>query len=178
VLLCAVATALDAFDGWYARTFSQCSSLGEHLDPFADKLLMAVVYGVLAIRMDSVVVWSLLVLIGLRELGMTVFRSYSLRRHRKFIPANGLGKVKMIVQSTVGLAFVAYGYFTSAGPAAGFALPVPVVATALAVILFLSYFSAGAYLRAWFAATDRRVDAIAVRPEMARRESQRMAVGK
>ena len=54
-----IATALDAFDGWYARTFSQCSSLGEHLDPFADKLLMAVVYGVLAIRMDSILVWTL-----------------------------------------------------------------------------------------------------------------------
>ena len=46
---------------------------------------------------------------------MTAFRSYSLRRHRKFIPANRLGKVKMIVQSTVGLGFVAWGVFAPGG---------------------------------------------------------------
>lgn len=174
VMLCVVATALDAFDGWYARTFSQCSSLGEHLDPFADKLLMAVVYGVLAIRMESALVWTLLALIGLRELGMTLFRSYSLRRHRKFIPANGLGKAKMIVQSTVGLALVAYGTFSPGG----FDIPVAAVAVALAGILFLSYLSAGAYVRAWSAASRPRVDTLGVQSDLARRESQRMVVGK
>ena len=135
---------------------------------------MAVVYGVLAIRIDSVLVWTLLALIGLREVGMTAFRSYSLRRHRKFIPANGLGKAKMIVQSTVGLAFVAYGTFSPGG----FDIPVAVVAAALSAILFLSWFSAGAYLRAWNAAADPRIDTLRVQSDLARRESQRMVVGK
>lgn len=174
VLLCVVAAALDAFDGWYARTFSQCSSLGEHLDPLADKLLMAVVYGVLAFRMDSIVVWGLLALIGLREIGMTVFRSYSLRRHRKFIPANRWGKAKMIVQSTVGLAFVAYGYLFGRG----FDIPVVVVSVALAGILFVSYFSAVIYIRAWYGTAGTMLDRIEVGSELARGESERMVVGK
>jgi CDP-diacylglycerol--glycerol-3-phosphate 3-phosphatidyltransferase len=171
VLLCVVATALDAFDGWYARTFSQCSSLGEHLDPLADKMLMAVVYGVLAIRVESALVWALLALVGLRELGMTVFRSYSLRRHRKFIPANWLGKAKMIVQSTAGLALVAYGYYYS------FDIPVAVVAVALAVILLISYVSAAVYLRSWFSITRRRLSPMEM-PARAARTSERMVVGK
>lgn len=169
VFLCVVATMLDAFDGWYARTFSQCSSLGEHLDPFADKLLMAVVYGVLAIRMDSPLVWVLVSLIGARELGMTLFRSYSLRRYQKFIPANRLGKVKMIVQSTVGLALVAYG--TLGG---GFGLPVVVVAVPLACILLLSYLSALVYLQSWRSGAVFRREVVRI----AGRESERMVVGK
>jgi CDP-diacylglycerol--glycerol-3-phosphate 3-phosphatidyltransferase len=171
VVLCVVATALDAFDGWYARTFSQCSSLGEHLDPFADKLLMAVVYGVLAIRVDSTLVWVLVGLIGARELGMTLFRSYSLRRHRKFIPANRLGKVKMIVQSTVGLAFVAYGTLIG-----GFEIPVGVVALPLAGILALSYLSALVYLRSWRAGNVFRRGVVGA--GIAGGESERMVVGK
>jgi CDP-diacylglycerol--glycerol-3-phosphate 3-phosphatidyltransferase len=167
VVMCVAAVALDAFDGWYARTFSQCSSLGEHLDPFADKLLMAVVYGVLAIRMDSAIVWYLITLVAIREIGMTIFRSYSLRRHRQFIPANSLGKAKMIVQSTVGLAFVTYGVFVERG----FDLPVVVVAVPLAAILVLSYVSAGVYVGAWRSARQpgRRATAAG--------DSKRMVVG-
>ena len=115
VLLCIAAALLDIFDGWYARAFSQCSHLGEHLDPLADKLLMAVVYGVIAVAMGSGVIWVLTFFIALREVAMTVFRSYSLRRHQRFIPANRLGKVKMILQSTVGLAILAYAYLINGG---------------------------------------------------------------
>lgn len=174
VLLCGVATALDAFDGWYARTFSQCSKLGEHLDPLADKLLMAVIYGVLAIQMDSTLVWVLLSLIALREAGMTIFRSFSLRRYRKFIPANRLGKVKMIVQSTAGLAFVAYGYFSPGG----FDIPVAAVAVSLAAILLLSYVSAVVYLKAWYSAAGRPIDAMGVSSDLNGEETEPMVVGK
>jgi len=175
VILCIIAAMLDAFDGWYARTFSQCSSLGEHLDPIADKLLMAVVYGVIAVEMDSRVVWGLLFLIALREVGMTAFRSYSLRRYRKFIPANRLGKVKMIVQSTVGVALVAYAYFFNGG----FDIPLPVVVAPLSIILALSYLSAAVYLRAWYAvsAAKPRLGTIDVRSKLAD-ASEKMVVGK
>jgi len=175
VILCIIAAMLDAFDGWYARTFSQCSSLGEHLDPIADKLLMAVVYGVIAVEMDSRVVWGLLFLIALREVGMTAFRSYSLRRYRKFIPANRLGKVKMIVQSTVGVALVAYAYFFNGG----FDIPLPVVVAPLSIILALSYLSAAVYLRALYAvsAAKPRLGTIDVRSKLAD-ASEKMVVGK
>lgn len=180
VVLCVVATLLDAFDGWYARTFAQRSSLGEHLDPFADKLLMAVVYTVLAVHMDSTTVWTLLVLIGLREVGMTAFRSYSFHRYRKFIPANRLGKAKMVVQSTVGLAFVAYGYFRSGG----FDIPVAAVAAPLSGILVLSYLSAAVYVRAhvraWYSVgvAAEGLDAVRMRSNVGERGSERLVVGK
>jgi CDP-diacylglycerol--glycerol-3-phosphate 3-phosphatidyltransferase len=145
VILCVVAAFLDAFDGWYARTFSQCSKLGKHLDPLADKLLMAVVYMLIAFKMDSLAVWILVVLIAIRELGMTLFRSYSLRRYRKFIPANWLGKAKMIVQSTVGIAIIAYAYLWNGG----FDFNPLIVIVPLVLMLFLSYYSAVIYITSW-----------------------------
>lgn len=145
VILCIAAALLDVFDGWYARTFAQCSHLGEHLDPLADKLLMAVVYVVIGAGIGSRAVWTLIGLIAFRELTMTVFRSYSLRRHRRFIPANGLGKVKMILQSTVGLGILAYAFLVNGG----FDLPTVVVVAPLVVILFVSYISAFVYIRRW-----------------------------
>lgn len=145
VVLCIVAAVLDAFDGWYARTFSQCSKLGEHLDPLADKLLMAVVYTLIAVKTNSTAVWILVGLIALRELGMTLFRAYSRRRYRKFIPANRLGKVKMIVQSTVGMAIIAYAYLWKGA----FDVAVGLVVFPLVLILFLSYYSAVVYISSW-----------------------------
>lgn len=145
VVLCIVAAVLDAFDGWYARTFSQCSKLGEHLDPLADKLLMAVVYTLIAVKMNSTVVWFLVGLIALREIGMTLFRAYSRSRYKKFIPANRLGKVKMIIQSTVGLAIIAYAYLWNGA----FEISVWLVVSPLMIILLLSYYSAIVYIGSW-----------------------------
>lgn len=151
VILCIVAALLDIFDGWYARRFAQLTHLGEHLDPLADKLLMAVVYGVIAVRMDSAAVRSLIALIAARELGMTVFRSYSLRRHRRFIPANRLGKLKMILQSVVGLTVLGVAYITGTG----FVRSIPATLVALVAILLISYLSAVVYMRNWRRANHR-----------------------
>jgi len=148
VFLCILAALLDIFDGWYARRFAQLTHLGEHLDPLADKLLMAVVYGVIAFRMDSLAVRVLIGLIGAREIGMTVFRSYSLRRHRRFIPANRLGKLKMILQSIVGLTVLGVAFIAGAG--FGHAILPTIVA--LVAILLISYVSAMVYTREWRAA--------------------------
>jgi len=175
VVLCVTAALLDVFDGWYARTFAQCSSLGAHLDPLADKLLMAVVYGVIAVGMGSALVWTLVALIGVREAAMTAFRSYSLRRHGRFIPANRLGKLKMIAQSVVGLGVVAYAYWHRGG----FDFTGELVVFPLAVILSLSYLSAFVYLRDWRAACSlrlrRRVAAVTTRAGGGK--SGRLAVG-
>jgi CDP-diacylglycerol--glycerol-3-phosphate 3-phosphatidyltransferase len=143
VVLCAVATLLDAFDGWYARKFSQCTRLGEHLDPLADKLIMAVVYGVIAWKASSSVVWIVIGLIAIRELGMTLFRTYSFRRYKKFIPANVLGKAKMILQSTFGLFILGFSYI------GGFDFNLAFVLVPLLLILVVSYYSAAVYLVGW-----------------------------
>ena len=74
VALCVAAALLDWFDGWYARKFSQVTYLGKHLDPLADKMLMSVVFVVIAVEMSSPIVWGLVLLIAVREIAMTVFR--------------------------------------------------------------------------------------------------------
>lgn len=145
VVFCIVAALLDAFDGWYARTFSQCSKLGKHLDPLADKLLMAVVYTLIAFKMRSAAVWILISLVAIREIGMTLIRVYSVRRHRKFIPANRWGKVKMVLQSTFGVLLISYATFLNGG----FGFDRGVVIVPLVVILIISYYSAIIYIKSW-----------------------------
>jgi CDP-diacylglycerol--glycerol-3-phosphate 3-phosphatidyltransferase len=174
VILCVVAAFLDAFDGWYARTFSQCSKLGKHLDPLADKMLMAVVYMLIAFKMDSPAVWILVVLIAIRELGMTVFRVYSLRRHKKFIPANWLGKAKMIVQSTVGIAIIVYAYLWNGG----FDFSPLIVIAPLVLMLFLSYYSAVIYITSWRRALPTSHNDEATDSGARYSGSRRMVVGK
>jgi len=137
------AALLDAFDGWYARTFSQCSALGKHLDPFADKLLMGVVYSWIGADAGSPLVWTLIALSGVREAAITVLRSYSLRLHGRFIPASRLGRAKMLAQSVAGLTILSITHFL------GRSVPAEIVAGALLATLVVSYAGGIAYVVEW-----------------------------
>jgi len=143
VSLCIAAALLDVFDGWYARTFARGSFLGQHLDPLADKLLMGVVFAWIGIDAGSVIVWGLIALVALREVGMTLLRAYSRRLHGRFIPASRLGRAKMLAQSVFGLTILGITHFL------GEPVPVPVVAVSLIVIAIISYVSVVAYVRVW-----------------------------
>lgn len=143
VVVCAVAALLDAFDGWYARAFGQCTRVGEHMDPLADKILMGVVFVWVASDAASPLIWSLVALVGLREVAMTALRAYSLRRHGRYIPASRLGRAKMLVQSVVGIGILGCSHLL------GFAIPVAVLGLAMLGILLLSYASAIAYVIDW-----------------------------
>jgi|GEM_PF-2542868 len=165
--LCVFAAALDAFDGWYARRFRQVTHLGEHLDPLADKLLVGVIFAVLAWRIHSAVVWSLVAMIAVREVGMTAFRSYSLHRHKRFIPANTLGKIKMIVQSVFGLFVLGLMVVPHQPPR----LSLPIAAVAIGIILAVSWVSAGVYVRNW-----RLVELPCARPDNSN-EPRKIAAG-
>ncbi len=144
------AALLDAFDGWYARAFGQVSRVGEHMDPLADKILMGVVFAWIGDDTASAMVWWLVAAVGAREVAMTVFRSYSLRRHGRYIPASPLGRTKMLVQSVLGLGILGVTHW------AGVAVPVAVVEVALSVIMILSYASAAAYVIDWRRAAPYR----------------------
>jgi phosphatidylglycerophosphate synthase len=137
-------------------------------------MLMAVVYGVIAVAMGSSVIWILTGLIALREVAMTVFRSYSLRRHQTFIPANRLGKVKMILQSSVGLAVLAYAYLLNGGVD----LRESFVAVPMLAILFVSWFSAAVYVRNWNAARSAHSRSVATIPVDRFEEANRLVIGK
>jgi CDP-diacylglycerol--glycerol-3-phosphate 3-phosphatidyltransferase len=100
--LCVLATLLDVFDGWYARRFHQVTKLGEHLDPFADKVLITVIFVATGSRLGIWWFWAILGLILCREVIITLYRAYQRRKWNTFVPASLLGKSKMILQSVVG----------------------------------------------------------------------------
>src|SRR5262245_4882011 len=143
VLVCAVAALLDGFDGWYARSFDQCSRVGEHMDPLADKILMGVVYGWLGIDAHSAMVWVLIGMVAARDVAMSVFCAYGLRRHGRYIPASGWGRKKTLGQTVAGLSIL------SATHLAGLEVPRILVGLTLTIILVLSYASAAAYVADW-----------------------------
>lgn len=95
--------ATDGLDGWLARRMGTTRS-GAFLDPLADKaLVLGAMWAVVA---AGGFWWLPVALITLRELAMSVFRSYWGRRGLA-VPATSWAKAKTVVQSVaVGLALL------------------------------------------------------------------------
>jgi CDP-diacylglycerol--glycerol-3-phosphate 3-phosphatidyltransferase len=91
----------DCFDGWLARRHGATRS-GAFLDPLADKFL---VLGAMVTLVAKGVLWWLpVVVIGVREVALSAYRSYVGRRGVS-VPARLQAKVKTWVQAiAVGLA--------------------------------------------------------------------------
>ena len=121
MVLFIVAASTDWIDGYYARKYGLVTTLGRILDPFADKVLIAVVFIVLSIRIG----WSwftfLVAMILIREASLTVYRMVRRRRSGRFMPASILGKMKTTVQCVVGdsLLFYVFIYPQTVPKAAG-----------------------------------------------------------
>jgi CDP-diacylglycerol--glycerol-3-phosphate 3-phosphatidyltransferase len=143
-----VAAWLDVFDGWYARRRGQSTSLGKHLDPFADKLLVAVILVWIGVDTASVVVWWLIGASLLREIAMTALRSYSARRQNRLIPAGTLGKVKMFLQCSGGLTILGVTHMLHRP------VPVALVIAALSAMLVVSLAAMAGYRKAKGPAAD------------------------
>jgi len=87
-------TASDSLDGWMARRDGATRS-GAFLDPVADKLI---VLGGLAVLADrGVFPWWAVMLVVVREIGISVYRSVAGRRGI-VLPAQRLGKYKAFTQ--------------------------------------------------------------------------------
>jgi CDP-diacylglycerol--glycerol-3-phosphate 3-phosphatidyltransferase len=87
-------TASDSLDGWLARRDGATRS-GAFLDPVADKLI---VLGGLAVLADrGVFPWWPVVVIAVREFGISAYRSIAGRRG-VVLPAQRLGKYKAFTQ--------------------------------------------------------------------------------
>ena len=87
-------TSTDSLDGWLARRDGATRS-GAFLDPVADKLI---VIGGLAVLADrGAFAWWPVVLIALRELGISLYRTIAGRRGI-VLPAQRLGKYKAFTQ--------------------------------------------------------------------------------
>lgn len=91
----------DKLDGDIARARNLITDFGKIADPIADKALMISALVTLNIT-TTLPVWMTVVIV-VRELGITVWRMWMLRRG-KVVPASKGGKLKTVLQ-TIGVAF-------------------------------------------------------------------------
>ena len=98
-----VAALTDVLDGYLARRRKQITTIGQLMDPLADKLLITAAL-VSLVQMDLAPAWMVAVILG-REFAVTVLRSIA---HGKgvVIPASPLGKVKMLSEVIAILALI------------------------------------------------------------------------
>jgi len=92
-----LAMATDGVDGAIARRRGLITNLGKILDPIADKALTGA--GFILLAYYAIVPWWAVVLILVREIGITVYRLAI--AHKRVIAASGGGKFKTIVQAVV-----------------------------------------------------------------------------
>jgi CDP-diacylglycerol--glycerol-3-phosphate 3-phosphatidyltransferase len=98
-----LASITDWLDGYLARRRKQVTTLGQVIDPLADKLLTSAAF-ISLVQMDLAPAWMVAVIIG-RELAVTGLRSVAYSRGL-VIPASPLGKVKMVAQVVAILALI------------------------------------------------------------------------
>lgn len=97
-----VAAGTDWLDGYYARKYSQVTTLGRILDPFADKVIVCGTF-IFLIAVPATIeapwglrAWMVVVIVG-RELLVTALRSFIEDRGSDF-SAKMSGKLKMVLQ--------------------------------------------------------------------------------
>jgi CDP-diacylglycerol---glycerol-3-phosphate 3-phosphatidyltransferase len=98
-----LASITDWLDGYLARRRKQVTTLGQMIDPIADKLLTSAAF-VSLIQMGLAPAWMVAVIIG-REFAVTTLRSIAYARG-VIIPASPLGKIKMVAQVVAILALI------------------------------------------------------------------------
>jgi CDP-diacylglycerol---glycerol-3-phosphate 3-phosphatidyltransferase len=123
----------DGIDGFLARRYGVTRS-GAFLDPLADKFLILGAMIVLAAK--GAFAWPLVLLIGVREIGMSIYRSVAGRQGIS-IPARKSAKAKTVVQQiAVGAAIAPwFGH-----KAAWIGTSVLVIATVLTVVSGVQYY--------------------------------------
>jgi CDP-diacylglycerol--glycerol-3-phosphate 3-phosphatidyltransferase len=92
-----LASLTDWLDGYLARRRKQVTTLGQILDPLADKLLISATL-VSLVQLELVQSWMVAVIIS-REIAVTGLRNLAYSRGLT-MPASGLGKLKMASQVT------------------------------------------------------------------------------
>src|SRR5687767_3464026 len=90
-----LASITDWLDGYLARRRKQVTTLGQLMDPLADKLLVTAAF-VSLVQMDLAPAWMVAIVLG-REFAITVLRSLAHSRG-VVIPASPLGKLKMVTE--------------------------------------------------------------------------------
>lgn len=108
-LVFAGAAFTDFLDGYLARRSGQITNLGKLLDPVADKLLVASGL-ILLVQFQRVAVWLAIVMIA-REMIVSGARVVA-AKEGFIVPADGLGKLKVVGQIGGILCLVFQGVWT------------------------------------------------------------------
>lgn len=90
------AALTDSIDGWVARRWHGVTRWGQLADPIADKLL--IVGSLASLAAVGELPWWAVVVIVLREVGVTVMRVGLVSRHNLVLPASVWGKAKTVSQ--------------------------------------------------------------------------------
>lgn len=102
-----IASISDYYDGMLARKYKIVSNFGKVMDPLADKFLVAAALFALALPPIKFIHISVVVIILVREVGITILRDYYAKKEI-YIPANMWGKVKTTFQMTGIIAALLY----------------------------------------------------------------------
>jgi CDP-diacylglycerol---glycerol-3-phosphate 3-phosphatidyltransferase len=98
-----LASATDWLDGYLARRWGQVTKFGKLLDPVADKILIISALVVL-VEIDVLRAWIAVIFIS-REFAITGLRSIA-ASEGIVIPAEAMGKFKVVAQTTAVIAFL------------------------------------------------------------------------
>ena len=90
-----LAAATDKLDGYVARRNKQVTTLGQFLDPLADKLLIAAAL-IALVSQGRIAAWVAMLIIG-REIAVSVLRIVGVSQGVS-IPADKYGKLKTVLQ--------------------------------------------------------------------------------
>jgi CDP-diacylglycerol--glycerol-3-phosphate 3-phosphatidyltransferase len=98
-----LASLTDWADGYLARRRKQITTIGQVIDPLADKLLTSAAF-ISLVQMELAPAWMVAIVIG-REFAVTGLRGLTYARGIA-IPASRVGKVKMVAQVVAILALI------------------------------------------------------------------------
>ncbi|NTU67562.1 MAG: CDP-diacylglycerol--glycerol-3-phosphate 3-phosphatidyltransferase [Chlorobiaceae bacterium] len=96
VIVFAIASLTDAYDGYHARKYGETTRLGAFLDPLADKLLITAAF-LLYVWQGYLALWMVL-LMAARDILITVLRVYAEYRDRPVVTSKE-AKYKTIAQN-------------------------------------------------------------------------------
>ena len=146
-----LASLTDWLDGYLARRQQQVTSLGQVMDPLADKLLTSAAFLSL-VQMGLAPAWMVAIIIG-RELAVTGLRNRAYNRGLA-MPASSLGKIKMVAQVVAILALILGDVYLP-----GFLV---IGRAALWIVVVLALVSAADYFRRFGGLLSARVTDISV----------------
>ncbi|NTV02050.1 MAG: CDP-diacylglycerol--glycerol-3-phosphate 3-phosphatidyltransferase [Chlorobiaceae bacterium] len=96
VIVFALASLTDAYDGYHARKYGETTRLGAFLDPLADKLLITAAF-LLYVWQGYLALWMVL-LVAARDILITVLRVYAEYRDRPVVTSKE-AKYKTVAQN-------------------------------------------------------------------------------